>query len=567
MVTAIDIITYIGIPLAVLGVLPTIYTCLKSYLTLRQITKSLARNGVDAITRSSLLSGVVEVEIKRVRVRPLGREVTGYWETRRCLTEVENGEGRRTRTRTRRARKTGPSTMEVQGRSWQKCKSGLRGGSYTFFNWNQMLIGTKSYRLQYHDELRQPQSEKVDGIDEDVEMELVVGSGPEPVLSVSVSDDSDGVLSLALNWREEWDVRSVDNLPPYWIRVGLSGVEKVDVLRAVRETEGGNDNRTSPESEGDTNINAYSDAALEDGSPPSPIRLRLSPTGLQEAHYESPPHHPLSLPHIQSPPPSPPSSISSTNFWFSCAATALESTRNLSTLVSFTIPTDIINFTRRDTMPRGILVLLGLLSDAEVPKGRTPLGQNAEIFEKHLKLTEQARRIQEENRMPPGPARDEARRKRTENDAREFHNEMMRKLAEQQRRKEEEVGEALRSPRVGVGVVGKATLAFLEKDFYCNQPKIASLTTEAVVEQILYGMLVGERFAQRLASMLDLWKTWAGAGGMTKSDYEVVKEDKVAFVLASLVLCVIRSTISEPMGAVGGDLQECMRVWKMVRLG
>src|SRR4051794_27774107 len=119
MVSAVDIITYIGIPLAVLGVLPTIYTCLKSYLTLRAITQTLYRNGVLAITRSALLSGIVEIEIPRRSIIPLDRSDPKYF-------------------------------------ALNAKPSGLRGGSWTLFCWKEMVIGVKSYRLQYHDELVQP---------------------------------------------------------------------------------------------------------------------------------------------------------------------------------------------------------------------------------------------------------------------------------------------------------------------------------------------------------------------------------------------------------------------------
>ena len=77
-----DIITYIGVPLAVLGVLPIIYTCIRALLVLRSIRHTLAQNGHSdsAVTRGSLMSGIVEVELPRCTITPLDREYDPeYW--------------------------------------------------------------------------------------------------------------------------------------------------------------------------------------------------------------------------------------------------------------------------------------------------------------------------------------------------------------------------------------------------------------------------------------------------------------------------------------------------------
>ncbi|KAL9097582.1 MAG: hypothetical protein Q9165_000478 [Trypethelium subeluteriae] len=204
-----DIISYVGIPLAVLGVLPTLYTCLKCLLTLRLIRSTLQHSGViNATTRSSLLSGIIEIEIPRKRLTPFDRDDPRYLEL--CPR---------------------PSL--------------LRGGTWTLFQWKEMTIGLKSYRVQFHDEVRMPQAE--------VEFEPLVAflldrgavpnsagfallrhsglwtpagtkllsspRGAEAVLSVTASDDSDGILSLALDWEPEWQKHHATSLPPYWIRI------------------------------------------------------------------------------------------------------------------------------------------------------------------------------------------------------------------------------------------------------------------------------------------------------------------------------------------------------------
>jgi hypothetical protein len=60
--SATDIITYIGVPLAVLGVMPILYTAVMAMLRQRSIRRTLVQNGLSkAITRGDLVSGTVEV--------------------------------------------------------------------------------------------------------------------------------------------------------------------------------------------------------------------------------------------------------------------------------------------------------------------------------------------------------------------------------------------------------------------------------------------------------------------------------------------------------------------------
>jgi mannose/fructose/N-acetylgalactosamine-specific phosphotransferase system component IIC len=63
-----DVISYIGIPLAVLGVAPILYTCIRSVVTVQSIRKALKKNSVEAVTRGSLMSGIVEVEIPKCSI-------------------------------------------------------------------------------------------------------------------------------------------------------------------------------------------------------------------------------------------------------------------------------------------------------------------------------------------------------------------------------------------------------------------------------------------------------------------------------------------------------------------
>lgn len=112
-------------------------------------------------------------------------------------------------------------------------------------NWRKLSIGVKGYRFQYHDELCQPQAE-VD-FEKLVAFLLDLGVMPiqegfadlrssglwtpagtklmlspctaDAVLSVTTSEDSDGILALALEWRSDWNKRGTNDLPPYWMKL------------------------------------------------------------------------------------------------------------------------------------------------------------------------------------------------------------------------------------------------------------------------------------------------------------------------------------------------------------
>jgi hypothetical protein len=554
-ISAVDIITYIGIPLAVLGVLPTIYTVLKSFLTLREITQTLQRNGVVAITRSALLTGIVEVEIPRRSIIPLDRGDPAYF-------------------------------------SLRGTPSSLKGGTWTLFNWKEMVIGVKSYRLQYHDELSQPQAEiefealiaflldrgavpvkegwaqlRNAGLWTPAGTRLLVypGDGVE-VLSVAVSDDSDGILSLGVNWRPEWPGRGRDNVPPYWVRVppptknedliaGMDGIEGASGLNEEKGiTKKGaflDDDSASSEQEVDTR---------------SALRVRISATGVQEAYTESQPNAKLPLLHLRPMHASYPSASSTTGFWFSVVATAIQAPQG--GLWSFIIPSDILTLARHNTVPCGIMVLLGALTDDEVPAWRTPAhDEQAERFEKHVKFVEQARKANEEARLPPDQ-REAARRKRLEAEAIEFHNDFRRKRMREEQRREAEIHEAIQSQKLPISIVTTANLKYLSRTLKLpSDPP----STSTLLAQVLYAMAHDASFAVRLATMLDLWKNWAQSGGMTKSHYLAVKEDHMSFALASVVLNGVREIGGEGMGMGGGsvvgDLQECLKVWRKVRLG
>ncbi|MCJ1242181.1 hypothetical protein MMC14_010188 [Varicellaria rhodocarpa] len=131
-VSAPDVITYVGVPLAVLGVLPILWTALKTLLLSYQIRNELSKN-LDAVglrmhvtTNTDILSGQVTVIYDRVRLRPI------------------------------------PTAHESYGRLIPVySRSKLRGGSWTILRWDMDVsdwweAAPSKYTLTPSDHLRQP---------------------------------------------------------------------------------------------------------------------------------------------------------------------------------------------------------------------------------------------------------------------------------------------------------------------------------------------------------------------------------------------------------------------------
>ena len=79
MVTATDIITYIGVPLAVLGVAPIFYTFASALYTRPKLQRVLRKNGFEPRIRARLMTGVVEVDLPVLQLYILHREESEYW--------------------------------------------------------------------------------------------------------------------------------------------------------------------------------------------------------------------------------------------------------------------------------------------------------------------------------------------------------------------------------------------------------------------------------------------------------------------------------------------------------
>lgn len=570
MANASDIITYIGVPLAVIGVLPIFYTFLNSYFTIRNITRCLQRNGLEAITRGSLMSGVVEVSLPRFSITPLDRDDPDYW-----------------------APNLKPST--------------LKGGTWTCFNWNTLITGTRLYRLQYSDDLQVPQAEidfgellgflldrgavpdvkglhflKVSGLWTPAGTSLMLSPDEgSSVLRVSVPNDSDGVLSLALRWEEAWDNRETTSLPPSWMRLTIS--ESLNGSASSKEDLPSDEaaffeeksllEQTSMES---TDGKALGKSLMEKEQPgareksslstssyvptPTSLRFRLGhlPSGdlnISTAAWEVS-HAPLdsspSLKHLRSKPAS---------TWFPAIALALGLSKSLP-LYTYTLPPFLHGLAMKDTIPCGVLVLLGILKEHEAPDWATKYDPAEEGQRMHKNFLAKQRAIAAERMMTGEQARI-ARIARETEDLHRIGEEFRARMGRQREREERREREAFASGRLEARIAADASLRWLAGQ---NLLRNAAGTQEAV-EGLLMGMVKGEAVAMGACGVLERWREWSDRGGMNTDDLASFKKDTLGFCYAACVMGLLRDVCAKEESSVAIDMQEVIRFWKKIRLG
>lgn len=123
--------------------------------------------------------------------------------------------------------------------------------------------------------------------------------------------------------------------------------------------------------------------------------------------------------------------------------------------------------------------------------------------------------------------------------------------------------EALQSPKWETKLVAEHCLKVLKRRSCLDE----DANMREAVGAILHRMVLDGEFTGALVGMLDLWKAWAENGGMRKSDHTAIHNSVELFAQAALVVAVIKSAVAAGEGALAVDLQECMRMWKTVRLG
>jgi hypothetical protein len=123
--------------------------------------------------------------------------------------------------------------------------------------------------------------------------------------------------------------------------------------------------------------------------------------------------------------------------------------------------------------------------------------------------------------------------------------------------------EAIQSPKWDNKLVAQHNLAWLKKEGHVDE----SHDLRRAVEVLLWRMVNERELAHELATVLDSWKGFVDNGGIRRVDYQVLKENQVAFANGSFLVASIEASVSAAHGSLAMDVQECVRVWKKVRLG
>ncbi|KAL7905953.1 hypothetical protein GGI35DRAFT_125983 [Trichoderma velutinum] len=557
--SATDIITYIGVPLAVLGVLPILYNTFATLASLSRIKRMLRRSRLTALTRSDVVNRVIEIDLPRYAVMPLDRfqNRSEYW-------------------------------------TLSRHPSSIPGGSWTTFNWKTNAIGMKTQRVEYADQVRQPQVEVA--FDELVSYLLDLGAVPDPhgwkllrgtglwapvgcslmmspdgrekALYLAPLDDSDGHLSLAVAWSSSWITRDHAHLPPYWVRLpSLTGKSSERTASSEKKDE----KKTQDADEDQIQSGSASEAASHDDANSTEhqvhtnmkndITCEISLSGLVTALVEggvnsnSTPES-LYIEHLRI------QSRKSNGVWFASAATAY-GTSSQTILWNYKIPDDILSFSRKETVPCGVLVLLGMVDESETPEWATKHHDYGASLDQFTQRTREQRQAMEaEARMAPAQ-REQAVKDRMRRETDQRMQDMRDKMRTEHQRRDQRAMEALQSPKWDTKLVADYCLTWLKARHVWDE----SLSVKEIVGFMLHRMVRDGEFTSTICKMLDTWKAWADMGGMRKSDYQTIQENQSTFAEATLLIALIKDTSDALEGTLAMDLQECLRMWHKVRLG
>lgn len=161
------------------------------------------------------------------------------------------------------------------------------------------------------------------------------------------------------------------------------------------------------------------------------------------------------------------------------------------------------------------------------------------------------------------PERSVAVMARQRREAQAFLDEHRRKELERRQEREQEVLDAVRSEKVGVGRVGTVALRWLAEEGVVA----AGDGLEEVVEGAVWAIVRDESLGRGVLDMLGRWEAWSSGAGMTGEDLAILQSEKKEFTVAACVVALIAAAAESDSDGVSGDLRECLCTWKMVRLG
>jgi hypothetical protein len=390
--------------------------------------------------------------------------------------------------------------------------------------------------------------------------------GREKALAIAPLDDSDGHLSLAVNWSSQWTTRDHSHLPPYWVRLPPPPKQSAEKEEASSSANG-DDAAVSPVGAESSSIRKDSMDSTQqevESNAKKYITCQISVDGIvtaltQEDRLQSNLKlDSLYIEHIRIQP------SKSAGIWFASAATAYGTTSQ-TILWNYKIPDDVLSFARKETVPCGVLELLDVVNDSDTPEWATSHdADHAMTLELHVRrVNEQHAAMVTESRMEPAQ-REAAARERAMRENQQRMQDMRDRMRRDAQRKDARLMEAFQSPRWDTKRVAEYCLDWLKSRAHVP----ADVTgIKDVVGMLLHRMVLDGQFSATLCSILDLWKAWADNGGMRKSDFDAIREDLATFAQATLLIALIKDTSTALEGTLSLDLQECMNMWRKVRLG
>ncbi|KAL8852689.1 MAG: hypothetical protein Q9221_002449 [Calogaya cf. arnoldii] len=406
----------------------------------------------------------------------------------------------------------------------------------------------------------------------------------QTALRMSMPDDSDGVLSLALQWKPEWNKRNSSSLPPSWIRLefpvkSLNKVESITDDATEKTASLSPCNQESPVAD---NLKAKEHPSYSPS--PTSLRFRLTSSSTHPfLHFRSPTYELHHEPLWSAPQPSLEGTRPTTT-WLAPLSLTLGLSSGCPTTF-LTLPGMLQNLSQSSSIPCGVLILAHLLSPNDAPEWESPAPSKSSHLEGHERFMSRQQAVARERLLPEAQQQQAARlRQREESSA--IMTRMRKEQEEWTEREERREREAINSTRMQIHLVNNAALGFLEgQGLVFNAANDHEDPTrdykdpiQTAVERLLVGIYRADvgidaqenEWAADACAMLDRWRDWAERGGMTKEDLRAILQDKRAFCWAAVAVGLVTKVCGDngPDGnGLLNDVRECLRVWKKVRLG
>lgn len=319
--SASGLITYIGVPLTIMSLLPLAYNAVVTLVHLHRVKRELKRSHIKARFHSDIFNRLVEIELPKYIIRPP------------------------------------QSSQNTRSNDDDFFRSSITGGSWTFLKWERQEYGTRTQRTQPGDALRQPQARVLfwDLISRFYElgglpdgkgwqelhdrplwaegrslMVLENQRGSSLELQVASSRDSDGTMSLKL----------VHNGPhvDWTLENGGQGITRPGTITLPLQNLPG-----------------------EPTSDKTSIFCRITRAGLKIAFPDPKTGDNLDTEHLQIR-----GSEGRQGIWFASCAAALN-VQSQTPILEYQIPDDIRQLAMTDSIPDGIVKLVYGIETMEVP--------------------------------------------------------------------------------------------------------------------------------------------------------------------------------------------------------